>query len=400
MSKNIQYKKLTDICEIINGEWGTEINENSKNIASVIRTTNFLNNGKIDIQNKELVKREMNKNKIEQKQLKKGDIIIEKSGGSPNQPVGRVVFFNLNSNEIFLCNNFTSILRVKENINSKYIFYFLRNSYKNNKVLKFQNKTTGIINLKLQDYLNGSCIYLPELRIQNKVVNILDILESILEKNQNYLIYLKELTKSLFTRMFGDIRTNSFNWKQVKLQDVCSSIVRGPFGSSLKKEFFVKNGYKVYEQKNAINQSADLGKYYIDEKKFKELQRFECKMGDIIMSCSGTVGKLFQLPENSKRGIINQALCKFSLNNKIKSTYFLKYLEKVIGNMELNGSGIKNISSVSYIKKVDINLPPIELQNKFAERIGKIEKLKFEIEKSIEETQKLYNSLISKYFDN
>ena len=400
MSKNIQYKKLTDICEIINGEWGTEINENSKNIASVIRTTNFLNNGKIDIQNKELVKREMNKNKIEQKQLKKGDIIIEKSGGSPNQPVGRVVFFNLNSNEIFLCNNFTSILRVKENINSKYIFYFLRNSYKNNKVLKFQNKTTGIINLKLQNYLNRSYVYLPELKIQNKVVNILDILESILEKNQNYLIYLKELTKSLFTRMFGDIRTNSFNWKQVKLQDVCSSIVRGPFGSSLKKEFFVKNGYKVYEQKNAINQSADLGKYYIDEKKFKELQRFECKMGDIIMSCSGTVGKLFQLPENSKRGIINQALCKFSLNNKIKSTYFLKYLEKVIGNMELNGSGIKNISSVSYIKKVDINLPPMELQNKFAERIGKIEKLKFEIEKSIEETQKLYNSLISKYFDN
>ena len=400
MSKNIQYKKLTDICEIINGEWGTEINENSKNIASVIRTTKLLNNGKIDIQNKEIVKREMNKKKIEKKKKKKGDIIIEKSGGSPNQPVGRVVFFNLNSNEIFLCNNFTSILRVKENINSKYIFYFLRNSYKNNKVLKFQNKTTGIINLKLQNYLNRSYVYLPELKIQNKVVNILDILESILEKNQNYLIYLKELTKSLFTRMFGDIRTNSFNWKQVKLQDVCSSIVRGPFGSSLKKEFFVKNGYKVYEQKNAINQSADLGKYYIDEKKFKELQRFECKMGDIIMSCSGTVGKLFQLPENSKRGIINQALCKFSLNNKIKSTYFLKYLEKVIGNMELNGSGIKNISSVSYIKKVDINLPPIELQNKFAERIGKIEKLKFEIEKSIEETQKLYNSLISKYFDN
>ena len=389
MSKNIQYKKLTDICEIINGEWGTEINENSKNIASVIRTTNFLNNGKIDIQNKELVKREMNKNKIEQKQLKKGDIIIEKSGGSPNQPVGRVVFFNLNSNEIFLCNNFTSILRVKENINSKYIFYFLRNSYKNNKVLKFQNKTTGIINLKLQNYLNRSYVYLPELKIQNKVVNILDILESILEKNQNYLIYLKELTKSLFTRMFGDIRTNSFNWKQVKLQDLCSSLVSGPFGSSLKKEFFVKNGYKVYEQKNAINQSADLGKYYIDEKKFKELQRFECKMGDIIMSCSGTVGKLFQLPENSKRGIINQALCKFSLNNKIKSTYFLKYLEKVIGNMELNGSGIKNISSVSYIKKVDINLPPIELQNKFAERIGKIEKLKFAIWKTISKVYKI-----------
>lgn len=49
--------------------------------------------------------------------------------------------------------------------------------------------------------------------------------------------------------MFGDILNNSFNWEQVKLQDICSSIVRGPFESSLKKEFFVKNGYKVYEQK-------------------------------------------------------------------------------------------------------------------------------------------------------
>ena len=400
MNENTQYKKLTDICEIITGEWGIEISENSQNIVSVIRTTNFLNNGKIDIQNKELVKREIDEKKIEQKQLKRGDIIIEKSGGSPNQPVGRVVFFNLNSNEVFLCNNFTSILRVKEDINSKYIFYFLRNSYKKNKVLKFQNKTTGIINLKLQNYLNESCIFLPELKIQNKIVNILDNLENIIEKNENYLTHLKKLTKSLFTTMFGDILNNSLNWRQVKLEDLCSSVVRGPFGSSLKKEFFVKNGYKVYEQKNAINQSADLGEYYINEEKFKELKRFECKTGDIIMSCSGTVGKLFQLPEGSKKGVINQALCKFSLNNKTVSIYFLKCLEKIMENLKLNGSGIKNISSVSYLRKINIILPPIELQNKFADRIEKIEKLKFEIEKSIEETQKLYDSLISKYFDN
>ena len=169
---------------------------------------------------------------------------------------------------------------------------------------------------------------------------------------------------------------------------------------SLKKEFFVKNGYKVYEQKNAINQSADLGEYYINEEKFKELKRFECKTKDIIMSCSGTVGKLFQLPEGSKKGVINQALCKFSLNNKTVSIYFLKCLEKIMENLKLNGSGIKNISSVSYLRKIDISLPPIELQNKFAERIEKIEKLKFEIEKSIEIAQNLYDSLISKYFDN
>ena len=242
MNKNIQYKKLTDICEIITGEWGTEIKENSQNIVSVIRTTNFLNNGKIDIQNKELVKREMDKNKIEQKKLKKGDIIIEKSGGSPNQPVGRVVFFNLNSNDIFLCNNFTSILRIKEKINSKYIFYFLRNSYKNNKVLKFQNKTTGIINLKLQDYLNGSCIYLPELRIQNKVVNILDILESILEKNQNYLNYLKELTKSLFTKYSDSKIVKSFYIKDISSELFAGGDKPNDYSETTSKEYI----YPVY----------------------------------------------------------------------------------------------------------------------------------------------------------
>lgn len=227
-----------------------------------------------------------------------------------------------------------------------------------------------------------------DIDIQRKIAKKLIFISEIIDNNKRILVKLMDLSKSLFTTMFGDILNNSLNWRQVKLEDLCSSIVRGPFGSSLKKEFFVKNGYKVYEQKNAINQSADLGEYYINEEKFKELKRFECKTGDIIMSCSGTVGKLFQLPEDSKKGVINQALCKFSLNNKTVSIYFLKCLEKIMENLKLNGSGIKNISSVSYLRKIDINLPPIELQNKFAERIKKIEKLKFTIWKIISKVYK------------
>ena len=288
-----------------------------------------------------------------------------------------------------------SLVLKDKNVDLLYLYFYLK-IIKNNLEVTASSTTVKIVNKSSFGKIE---IKLPNIKIQNKISKILELLENNIDFRKNQLNYLKELNKSLFTRMFGDILSNSFNWEQVKSQDICSSIVRGPFGSSLKKEFFVKNGYKVYEQKNAINQSADLGEYYIDEKKFRELQRFECKTGDIIMSCSGTVGKLFQLPKNSKTGIINQALCKFSLNNKIISIYFLKYLEKVMENLKLNGSGIKNISSVSYIKKIDINLPPIELQNKFAERVEKIEKLSFEIEKSIKEAENLYNSLINKYFD-
>jgi len=354
MNKNIQYKKLTDICEIITGEWGTEIKENSQNIVSVIRTTNFLNNGKIDIQNKELVKREMDKNKIEQKKLKKGDIIIEKSGGSPNQPVGRVVFFNLNSNDIFLCNNFTSILRIKEKINSKYIFYFLRNSYKNNKVLKFQNKTTGIINLKLQDYLNGSCIYLPELRIQNKVVNILDILESILEKNQNYLNYLKELTKSLFTK------------------DISSELFAGgdkpnDYSETTSKEYI----YPVYSNGEKKEGLLCFSKTFkVDKEALTISARGTIGFTVIRKACFTPVVRLITLIPNKNNNII-----------------YLKYAIEEL-NLKKLGSGVAQLT-IPVFSKYKLNLPPIELQNKFAERIEKIEKLKFTIWKIISKVYKI-----------
>ena len=399
MNKNIQYKKLTDICEIITGEWGTEITENSQNIVSVIRTTNFLNNGKIDIQNKELIKREIDKKKIEQKQLKRGDIIIEKSGGSPNQPVGRVVFFDLNINEVFLCNNFTSILRVKEDINSKYIFYFLRNNYKKNKVVKYQNKTTGIINLKLQNYLNESCIFLPELKIQNKIVNILDNLENIIEKNQNYLTHLGVLTKSLFTKIFGDpLLNDKKEWNFFKIKDI-GKIISGSTPSTNIPEYW--NGEYLWITPAELNDdsfiinSTDRKLTYLG---VKASSLIELPIGTVLLSSRAPIGKVAIVGEKM---FCNQGFKNIIPNEEVNPIYlyyilkekkeYLNFLERGVTFKELSKEIVENIS---------IKVPPIELQNKFAERIEKIEKLKFEIEKSIETAQNLYDSLISKYFDN
>ncbi|MHB9337196.1 restriction endonuclease subunit S [Fusobacterium pseudoperiodonticum] len=409
MNKNIQYKKLTDICEIITGEWGTEITENSQNIVSVIRTTNFLNNGKIDIQNKELIKREIDKKKIEQKQLKRGDIIIEKSGGSPNQPVGRVVFFDLNSNEVFLCNNFTSILRVKEDINSKYIFYFLRNNYKKNKVVKYQNKTTGIINLKLQNYLNESCIFLPELKIQNKIVNILDNLENIIEKNQNYLTHLGVLIKSLFTTMFGDIKTNDKNWEIKKFHEIISILTDYHANGSYK---ILKDNVELLDFKEyaLMIRTTDLennnfiqGVKYINEKAYNFLKKTKIFGGELIINKIGSAGNVYLMPYLNIPVSLGMNQFMIRLKKDYSNIFYYKlltteYYTNVIKS-NVQGAVTKTITKEA-IKNIDIIIPPIELQNKFAERIEKIEKLKFEIEKSIEIAQNLYDSLISKYFDN
>ena len=180
--------------------------------------------------------------------------------------------------------------------------------------------------------------------------------------------------------MFGDPVLNPNNWEQVTLNDVCSSIVRGPFGSALKKEFFVepnKATYKVYEQKHAIQKSATIGSYYITEKKFQELKRFECMPGDILMSCSGTMGELYQLPNGCEKGIINQALCKFTLNKKILPICFLVYMKQTVGNLETKGSGIKNIAAVSYVKQMPINLPPMEIQKNFETFYTQTDKSKY-----------------------
>ena len=406
MNKNIQYKKLTDICEIITGEWGTEITENSQNIVSVIRTTNFLNNGKIDIQNKELIKREIDKKKIEQKQLKRGDIIIEKSGGSPNQPVGRVVFFDFNSNEVFLCNNFTSILRVKEDINSKYIFYFLRNNYKINKVVKYQNKTTGIINLKLQNYLNESCIFLPELKIQNKIVNILDNLENIIEKNQNYLTHLVVLTKSLFTTMFGDPFSKVINKEEEKsfLKDIT---IINPSKKEIEE---IKSNLEISFITMA-NISED-GRINVDNiKKLEDVKNNFTffKENDVLFA------KITPCMENGKGGVAKSLKNNIGFGtteihvlrpiSNITNSQWIYHLTKLPlfrkdAEIHMTGSAGQKRVPTTYLANFKIKVPPIELQNKFAERVEKIEKLKFEIEKSIETAQNLYNSLISKYFDN
>ena len=265
-------------------------------------------------------------------------------------------------------------------------------------MLKFQNKTTGIINLKLQDYLNASYIYLPELKIQNKVVNILDILETILEKNQNYLNYLKELGKSLFTTMFGDIKKI---FKLYKLSDICD--VRD--GTHDSPEYITEDKrFPLITSKNLKEDKIDFSEVnYISEIDFNKINvRSKVDIGDILMPMIGTIGNPIIVKTERAFSIKNLALIKFNnsqvINIFLKSLLLSDYFNSII--TQKNKGGTQKFLSLGDIRNFLIPLPPIELQNKFAERIEKIEKLKFEIEKSIEMVQNLYDSLISKYFDN
>ena len=233
---------------------------------------------------------------------------------------------------------------------------------------------------------------------------IRDALDKICELKKNAETRLEKLdllVKSRFVEMFGDTRTNTKSLPVRRLDNVCLSIVRGPFGSALKKEFFVaksSNTYKVYEQKHAIQKSASIGSYYIDAARFNELRRFECKPGDIIMSCSGTMGEFFRLPDDCEQGVMNQALCKFSLSDAVLPVYFLNYMKNAIGLLRTQGSGIQNIAAVSYVKSMPFLLPPLALQREFAAFVVKVDKLAVNVREAVAKMDMLYRSKLQEYF--
>ena len=101
---------------------------------------------------------------------------------------------------------------------------------------------------------------------------------------------------------------------------------RGPFGSSIKKEFFVASGFKVYEQYCPINDDPSFVRYYITEEKYKELEGFAVRERDLLISCSGvTLGRITQIPKQYEKGVINQALLRVRTNSKIiDDPYFQK----------------------------------------------------------------------------
>ncbi|MEI6138414.1 MAG: restriction endonuclease subunit S [Mariniphaga sp.] len=165
------------------------------------------------------------------------------------------------------------------------------------------------------------------------------------------------------------------HWKKIKLGAICK-FVRGPFGGSLKKENFKTDGFAIYEQQHAIyNQFSNI-RYFIEESKFNEMSRFELKSGDLIMSCSGTMGKVAIVPKNIKKGIINQALLKLSPSQNVSNTFLKIWMQS--GNFQdslksfSKGAAIQNVASVSVLKDMEILLPPLPEQLAIVSRIEEL----------------------------
>lgn len=195
-------------------------------------------------------------------------------------------------------------------------------------------------------------------------------------------------------------------WEQRKFSEILAKsdgLRRGPFGSALKKEFFISSSeYTVYEQNNAIYNTWKT-RYFITPEKFQELHKFQLVPGDFILSGAGTIGRIAQVPANITKGVFNQALIRIRINPEwMDKNFFLIWMQSENMQRKLTqanpGSAMTNLVPMSEIKKWEIIIPSKAEQNKIGEFIQKLNSLIALHQRKLEHLQEQKKGLLQKMF--
>ena len=289
-----------------------------------------------------------------------------------------------------------------EKISPEYLYYlFLGKNWSDgsNKAvmgITLNKATLSKVKIKLHDFVE-----------QQNIVNILDKCSKLIVLKKQELEELDNLIKSRFIEVFGDPVINPMGWELPMIEEVVANekhaLKAGPFGSALKKEFYVEEGYKIYGQEQVISGDATFGNYYVSEEKYNELKNCSIKSNDVLISLVGTYGKLLIVPEIHEAGIINPRLMKITFDeDKINTIYFKHFFqsEELRRTLAANAhGGTMPILNLGIVRKIKIPMPPLKLQKEYESFINHVDKLKVEVQKSLDETQVLFDSLMQEYFE-
>jgi len=305
-------------------------------------------------------------------------------------------------------------------IENDYAYYFLLSKYLQ---INTRAKGTGTPHVDpdlLWNYQFPIAPFKEQSRVIKKIEQLFTELEKGIEQLESAQKQLEIYEQSVMKYAFeGRLTHNGISkgelpkgWKLLKLKDLVEEKVglrRGPFGSAIKKEFFVANGYKVYEQGNAINDDPYRGKYFVDEEKYQELIAFKVLPKDLIVSCSGvTLGRISEIPEDGKEGIINQALLRIRLKkNLISNKFFIIHFRAAFFQKKIfeqsQGTAMPNLVGIKDFKEIEMMIPPPDEQETIVQEIENKMLLCRKIEETIETTLKqseiLRYSILKKAFE-
>lgn len=285
----------------------------------------------------------------------------------------------------------------KENVLPEYLCYVV-------KYMHLEKYFTGatIPHIYFKDYKNEE-FNLDTPDRQTEVVNILKKVEMITEFRHQELEKLDNLIKARFIEMF--VATNvASEWPYCTIADISNEMRTGPFGSALHHDEFVDSGVFVLGIDNAVENRFSYNRMrYITEEKYQQLKRYTVHPGDVIITIMGTVGRSAVIPADMPKAINTKHLACITPNVKMVNAQFLSCAFQIhpgIRTQLQNQSkgAIMDGLNLTIIKGLAFRIPPINLQNQFVEFYEQIDKSKVAIQKSLEKTQLLFDSLMQKYF--
>ena len=243
--------------------------------------------------------------------------------------------------------------------------------------------------------------YLPSKNVQCEIAKIFDKIDKMIVLRNQQLQKLDELIKTRFVEMFGNPEVNEFNWDEAMLVEHLDVIG----GYAFKSDSFLDNGIPVLRIGN-INTGEFIPVNLVFWKKDEALKRYRILPGDLVMSLTGTVGKddygnVCILDDTYPEYYLNQRNAKLSLKKSLNKHYLSEILRFEQIKRKLTGisRGVRqaNISNKD-ILELTIPVPPVELQNQFADFVQQIDKSKLHVQKSLEKLETLKKALMQKYF--
>ena len=371
-------------------------NELDDNSVVLLRANN-IDEGKINFDDVVYV----DKSKVSDEQyLKYGDILICASSGSKNL-VGKAASIRFNTECTF--GAFCKVIRPKEGLDEYLSVYFQSPIYRR----KISEVAIGInINNIRNEHIDELDIPVFSNDEQASIVKKIHLIQEVISNRKAELEKLDDLIKARFVEMFGDLADPECSWNKRKLIEVCvdkDDIKCGPFGTQLSKDEYMESGIAVWEipQINIAFKSRPV--HFITSEKSEQLKAYTIIPGDIAMSRKGNVGKCAIFPESYPAGIIHSDVLRIRLNSQVVNPMFmmcqLHFSGAVTRQIELVSSGaIMAGVNVTKLKQIYVHIPPIELQNQFADFVRVVDKSKVAVQKTLEQTQTLFDSLMQKYF--
>ena len=392
MRKGWEYKKLGEIAKCAIGLTYKPENVTEELSGTIVLRSSNIQNSILDFNDIVRVNVPVKEDKI----VKDGDILMCSRNGSIRL-VGKVALIK-NLKERMSYGAFMTIIRSQYN---PYLFEYFKTPAFRQYLIAGKTTTVNQITVKM---LNNLTIPLPPKSTQLAIVSELDKINELIRLKKEQLKDFDNLAQSLFYEMFGDPVENEKGWEVKKLDNVCNI-------TSSKRIFadeYTNTGIPFYRSKEVIERSKGLPisvELFISEERYNEIkEKFGVpKIGDILITAVGTIGKIWAIDTDNKFYFKDGNLVWLKdIDNQLANSCFfrrlLEYLIEEYKKTNANGAAY-NALTIAKLKLMSCPLPPLPLQQLFAQRIEQIEREKSEVQKAIQDLETLLASRMQYWFE-